>query len=396
MSQQAPGGRSGGARSTPSGPRRGGIPLGRVAGIPVVIAPSWFLIAVVATYAITPEVHFLLPQLSTGASYGIAAAVVVLLYLSVLVHELTHSLVARALRLPVSRIVLQLIGGISEMPGEPATPGIEYLVAAAGPMSSLLLTGVGYAAAAQLRMHTIPGVILWLFTVSNALVTGLNLLPGLPLDGGRVLRAGLWWLLKDKARATRGAAYAGRGLAGLFLAAAVVVSLGSRTGQFDVYTFVWLGIIALFMWQNATYQLAQVRVTSVLPSLVARRLTRPALPVAADLPVSEAVRRANESNARALVVVDGRGEPDAIVSEAAVQAVPVDRRPWISIGTLAHRITPGVRLSADLTGQDLMSAMAANPAPEYLVVEPTGQVYGVLSQADVVAALKSPVPADAR
>jgi Zn-dependent protease/CBS domain-containing protein len=380
-----------GLPGSPAGtpPRRGGIPVGRVLGIPVVIAPSWFFIAIVATYLIGPEVRYLLPGQALSADYGIAASVVLLLYLSVFVHELTHSLVARGVGLPVSRIVLQLIGGISEMPGEPATPGVEYLVSAAGPMMSLLLAGIGAAVAAHLSVHTVGGVIAWLFFYSNALVTGLNMLPGLPLDGGRVLRAGLWWAWKDKARATRGAAYSGRILAGLFLAAAVVLSLGRGTGQFDIYTFLWLGIIALFMWQNATYQLAQARLTSALPSLVARGLTRRALPVTADLPVSEAVRRANESNARALVIVDGRGEPDAIVSEAAVQALPMERRPWVNVGSLAHRVSPGLRLSADLTGQDLMAAMAANPAPEYLVVEPSGQIFGVLTQADVLAALNA-------
>jgi CBS domain-containing protein len=235
--------------------------------------------------------------------------------------------------------------------------------------------------------HTLAWGIVDLFAGLNLLVAVFNLLPGLPLDGGRVLRAGLWWGLRDKVSATKGAAYAGRGLAGLVVLG--TLSFVRFTGTNNTLTIFYGVLVAWFIWQSANQALVQVKIGAVLPSLGARGLTRRALRVSAELPLAEAVRRANETGSRALVVVDGRGEPDGIVPEAAVLAVPMERRPWVSVGSLARRIDASLRLSVDLTGQDLLTAMQQAPATEYLVVEQTGQVYGVLSQADVLAALRA-------
>lgn len=131
------------------------------------------------------------------------------------------------------------------------------------------------------------------------------------------------------------------------------------------------------------------RLRERLPELRARNLTRRAVPVTADTPLSEALRRANEAGARALVVVDGQGEPTALVREAAIAGVPEHRRPWIAVGGLAQDLKPGLRVSADLAGEDLLETLRATPATEYLVVEETGEVYGVLSTADVERAFVS-------
>ncbi|HVA61609.1 MAG TPA: site-2 protease family protein [Mycobacteriales bacterium] len=362
--------------------------LGRILGIPIVVAPSWFVVALLGVYLFGPAVHAQLPQQTLGTAYLVTTACVLTLYGSVLLHELTHSVVARALGLPVRRIVLQLLGGLSEITGEAPTPGIEYLVAVSGPMTSLLLAGVGFATERNLPAHSVAWVLAWALARLNALVAVFNLLPGLPLDGGRVLRAGLWWGLKSKLSATRVSAYTGRGIAAAVAFFAVVSTFGPQ--GHGTLNFLYLLLLAMFLWQSAGQSLAQLRLSSVVPSLVARTLTRRALPVAADLPLAEAIRRAHETQSRALVVVDGRGVPDGIVPEASVTAVPVERRPWINVGSLSRHIAPELRIAADLSGQDLMAALQAAPASEYLVVEASGQVYGVLAQADVLAALRGP------
>ena len=106
-----------------------------------------------------------------------------------------------------------------------------------------------------------------------------------------------------------------------------------------------------------------------------------------DLPLSEAMRRAEAAGARGLVIVDGGGAPVGLVAERAVREVPVDRRPWVPVGDLSHRLVEGLTLQADLTGEELIEAITARPAGEYLVVEPNGDVYGVLAAADVERAL---------
>ncbi len=114
-----------------------------------------------------------------------------------------------------------------------------------------------------------------------------------------------------------------------------------------------------------------------------RGLTRRAIPVQADLPLAEALRRAVDAGARGLVVVDRQDKPTALVNEAAVMATPEHRRPWVQVGEFARSLEPGMVISAELAGEQLVRALQAAPATEYLVVEPTGEVYGVLAAADV-------------
>ena len=124
--------------------------------------------------------------------YVVAAAFVVLLYASVLVHELSHSVVARAFGLPVRRILLYPLGGFSEIEREPPTPGREFLVSAAGPLLSLALAGAGFGVSRLVHLNGVPGVLLSQLVVANLLVGIFNMLQGLPLDGGRMLRDGVW------------------------------------------------------------------------------------------------------------------------------------------------------------------------------------------------------------
>jgi CBS domain-containing protein len=139
----------------------------------------------------------------------------------------------------------------------------------------------------------------------------------------------------------------------------------------------------VFMWMGAGQAIKATRVRERLPGIQARRLARKAIPIAADLPLSEAVRRAEENNARGLVVVDHDNAPIAIVSESAVMATPPQRRPWIEAGSLARKLDPSLVLPADLSGMALIDAVRRAPASEYLVVEPSGQVYGVLAASDL-------------
>jgi len=125
-----------------------------------------------------------------------------------------------------------------------------------------------------------------------------------------------------------------------------------------------------------------------VPQLNARNLVRRALSVPPDLPLAEALRRAREHGARGLVVVDSNGQPDAVVDEAAVVATPEQRRPWIPVMSLARRLTPGLVIDADLAGMALIEAMQRTPSSEYVVVERTGAVVGVLAAADVAKSVE--------
>ena len=356
-----------------------GIILGRPFGIPVYISPYWFVIAGVFILIYAND---LASTFHGPTRFVVAAAFVVLLYLSVLVHELSHSVVARGYGLPVRRILLYPLGGFSEIEREPQTPGREFLVSAAGPALSLALAAGGWGLTHLIAAGTIGGTLISQLMWANLVVGGFNLLPGLPLDGGRMLRAVIWKVTGRPGTATIAAAWAGRVLAlGLF-ALVLAPPVESRIGG-DMFTVIWVAVIAAFMWTGAGQAIKATRFRERLPALQARRLARKAVSVSADTPVAEAIRRADESRARAVVVVDHDDKPIAILNETAVMATPEQRRPWIEAGTLARTLEPSLVLSADLSGMALLDAIRRAPATEYLLVEPSGQVYGVLAARDV-------------
>jgi Zn-dependent protease len=373
-------GRPGQGRRAQSDARLG-IIIARPFGIPVYISPWWFVVA--AVLVVLYSNSGTLPGTVQGAvpRYLVAVAFVVLLYLSVLVHELSHSVVAIKFRLPVRRIVLYPLGGFSEIEQEPPTPGKEFLVSAAGPAMSLAIAGLAIGVNVLFDSHGIARVLIDRLILANLVVGAFNLLPGLPLDGGRVLRAGLWKLTGKSAYSTVLAAWAGRIIA-LALAAAVLVS---RDGEFGLANGYGISVIAIaaFMWLSAGQALRSARVRERLPALQARALARRAIPIPPNLPLAEAIRRADLAQARALVVVDHEAKPIAIVNEDAVMATPEQRRPWVDAGSLARTLDPDMILSADLSGMDLIEAVRKAPASEYLLVEPSGEVYGVLATSDL-------------
>jgi len=356
-----------------------GIVLARPFGIPVYISPYWFVIAGVFILIYAND---LASTFHGPTRFVVAAAFVVLLYLSVLIHELSHSVVARGYGLPVRRILLYPLGGFSEIEREPQTPGREFLVSAAGPALSLLLAAGGWGLTHVVAAGTIGGTLISQLMWANLVVGGFNLLPGLPLDGGRMLRAAIWKVTGRPGTSTIAAAWAGRVLAlGLFVLV-LAPPVEARIGG-DIVTAVWLAVIAAFMWTGAGQAIKATRFRERLPALQARRLARKAVSVAADTPLAEAIRRADENRARAVVVVDHDDKPIAILNETAVMATPEQRRPWIEAGTLARTLEPSLVLPADLSGMALLDAIRRAPATEYLLVEPSGQVYGVLAARDV-------------
>jgi CBS domain-containing protein len=137
------------------------------------------------------------------------------------------------------------------------------------------------------------------------------------------------------------------------------------------------------MWTGATQSIKATRFRERLPALQARRLARKAISVPASTPLAEAIRQADEAGARAVVVVDHDSKPIAIVNEAAVMATPPQRRPWVDAGSMARSIDPSLVLNADLQGMALLDAMRRAPASEYLLVDATGQVVGVLAARDL-------------
>lgn len=367
-------------------PRRpGSIQIARIAGVPVYVNLSWILVAFLIAFYLRGTFEQQVPGLGSW-SFVAAFIFAVLLYASVLVHEIAHVVVARRFGLPVRAITLQFLGGLSEIEEEPQTPWREFAVAVVGPLTSIALGALGWVGHSAVSGPPLLAVLLYQLAIANLLVGAFNLLPGLPLDGGRILRAGVWAVTRKPHLGTTVAAWIGRGVAVLVVLLPWTL-LASSVGSPDLLYVLWSVFLAVFLWAGSSQALMSARIRRKLPAVQARTLARRGVPVPSELPLSEAIRRAQQTHAGSLVVVDTDGRPTGLVSEAAVLATPEHRRPWIAVGDVARRIEPGLVLSVDLTGEALVRAMGGTPATEYLLIEPNGQVFGVLATADVDGAL---------
>ena len=373
-----------------------GLPVGRFFGVPLYLSPSWLIIALIVTVTYSGLVAETVQGISPAGSYAVAFAFAVLLALSLLLHELGHTAVSLAFGMPVRRVVIFLLGGVSEIEKEPTDPGQEYLVAIAGPLVSLVLAGGSACLLPLADRGSVARTMIFLLVMSNLAVAVFNLLPGLPLDGGRLVRAGVWRLSGSRLTGTRAAAWGGRGVAALVLLGAVATV--RPDGALGIGNVLLASLLAAFIWVGASQSLAAATVSSRLPSIEIGTLVRPTLSVPPDLPVAEALRQAWTSGVRGLVVVDATGAPRALVSETHVMAVPEARRPWTTVADVARPLEPGLVLADSLSGAEVVEAFRRTPASEYLVVGRDGGTVGVLAAADVARILQghsSPVGAAA-
>ena len=370
-----------GSRRRPPGTLR----LGQVAGVDILVRASWLLVALLIAFLLGPRVEEVAPGLGGGLAYVGGLVFAVLLYLSVLLHELSHALAAKAFQLPVHSVTLHFLGGVTEIDGEPQTPWREFVVSVVGPLTSLVVGFAALAAGWVAPQGTLVELMVDGLAAANIIVGLLNLVPGLPLDGGRVLRALVWWVSGKPHVATTVAGWAGRVVAILAIGSPLLLeTLGVI--QPTTIDFVLAAVIGLFLWQGATQAVMMAKVRTKLPALQARGLARRAIAVPPDLPLAEGLRRAQGEQAGAMVLVTPDGRPTGVVNEAALTAVPEERRPWVSCSAVARDLEPGLLLDADLDGERLLRAMQTTPASEYVLVERSGDVYGVLAASDVEAA----------
>lgn len=373
-------------RSSPPSPRAPGtFRIGSITGIDVLITRSWFIVAILIAVTFAPSIEQQQPGLGV-LKYVAGFVFAVVLYLSVLLHEASHAVVAKRLGYGVNSITLHFLGGMTEIDGTSRRPRHEFWIAVVGP-----LTSIAVGAAAFGLWFLVPDSLVRLaiggLAGTNLLIGVLNLVPGLPLDGGRVLKSLVWGATGKEHRATIVAGWGGRVAALALLAWPLVQEplFGTTATLIDI---VLVFILGLFLWTGATAAMAHARVRERLPALIARPLARRTLTVPEDLPLGEAVRRAQQAQAGSIVTVAADGTPRGIVSEAAVSAMPEERRPWVPVSTVSRAMEEGLSLPADVAGEELIVAISRRPADEYLLVETDGRIYGVLSTADVDRAFR--------
>jgi Zn-dependent protease len=369
--------------TAPASAPAGTVRIGRIAGADVLVSRSWFIVAALIAVVIAPRAEAAQPGLGNW-KYLAGLAFAVVLYLSVLVHEASHALMARRFGFPVSSITLHFLGGMTAVEGEARRPREEFWIAVVGPITSLLVGGVGLLATSMVDGGLIR-MVLGGVALSNLIIGILNLVPGLPLDGGRVLKSAVWGVTGNVHQGTIIAGWCGRVLAVVALIWPLLLQRLTNSEP-SLLDYAMAVIVAGFLWSGASAAMMSARLRGRLPSLVARSLVRVTISVAEDTPLAEAIRRAEEAGARGLLTATVSGDPIGIVSEESVEAVPTERRPWVPVASVARTIDPGMILPASISGEELILAMSRRPAREYLLMESDGTPLGVLATSDVDAA----------
>lgn len=367
---------------------RAGVVLGHFRGVPVVVAPSWLIVALLLAALYAPVIEAAVPTISTRDSYFAAGGFAVLFAGCVLAHELGHTAVSLVLGHPVRRVVLFALGGASEMASEPQRARDELLIAGSGPLVSLLVAGAAWLGYDAVPAGAVPSALLGLLAWSNLLLAAFNLLPGLPLDGGRLLRAAAAGLGAQPATATRVAGWAGRILAvGVALTGLLADASSGRVvaGAFTI-------ALAAYLWFAASQSLRYASILDRLPGVSVPDLLRPGVFIPDDLSVGEALQRAWRVDARGLVLLDAAAQPMAIVDEALIGSVPPERRAGTPVTAVARALEPGLVVPEDIDAARLMRLMQTTPSHEYLVVRADGSAVGIIAARDFADRLAASAP----
>ncbi|MCK2243000.1 MULTISPECIES: site-2 protease family protein [unclassified Crossiella] len=362
--------------------RDGGLLLGRVGGVPVLLAHSWWLLAAVIVVLYTPLVEMIVPGTSLVVSAIMAGVFAVLLAASVLLHELGHVVVALRLGLPVRRVRLQLLGGAAELMRTPTKPGQEGWVAAAGPAVS-----VGLAALAGLGLLLVPGGgVLWLLiaqlAVANAAVAVINLLPGLPLDGGRVLRALVWAATGKRMTGTR-VAVIGAGVVAAAMIWWAVMGLAGNTPD----RWLRLAVCVLMAWfvvLGAGAEMANEHQRTWPAGLTLADLVRPVLQLPAESPVADAL---DASAGRGVVLVRADGVAAGLLDATAAARLAA-LSPLAPAERAAEPINAETVILDSEPGEEIIDRVRGTAAWQFLVVDEDGRPAGVLHREDLRDALR--------
>ena len=361
----------------------GSLTLFHIRGIPVRVHASWLVVYGLIAWSLAvgyfPRV---LPDVPLVTHWVTGLAAALLLFVSVFLHELSHSLVARRQGLGVSAITLHIFGGVSQLEDEPRSPGMEFRMAIVGPLTSFAIAIVASLAGRAAQSVPVLAAILGYLALVNAIVGAFNLVPGFPLDGGRVLRAALWKLKGDLRLATEMATRAGGAIAILLMILGVLRGFGG-----DFLGGLWLVLIGLFLRQAGAAGYQEVLMRRVLEPLTVREvMTRDVVHVPPEMPVARAVddvfwRR----HVQTIPVVAG----DRVVGILGIRqlgALPRERWAETAVGDVMQGI--GESLTA-APGDDLWAAfqkLSTNGLGRLAVVE-GGRLVGYLSTKDVLHVL---------
>ena len=367
--------------------------VGRIAGIEVRVDSSWVVIALLITYSMYLRTSVLYPELSGGGAVALGIGATVLFFGSVLVHELAHALVAQARGIRVQDITLFLFGGATRARVESRGPGDEFLIALVGPLTSGLLAalfgiiaGLGGDSLSRPLAGTF-GYLAW----TNLLLAAFNLVPGFPLDGGRLLRAAIWKATGNLGRATRIASVSGQGVGWLLVAAGVAWLLAG-----DLAGGIWFAFIGWFLVQAARSSHQDLQLQQLLGGVEAEEvMTGDLVRIPPALSLQDAVDDYFMRYDHGAFPVDDQGRTIGLLTLRGVRRVP--REQWPTHRVRDHMVPLGdqVVVAPDARMDHVLAKLQDGDANRVLVVQ-DGEVVGIITPTDLTRWLRRRRPLASR
>lgn len=362
---------------------RSQIKLGRIFGIQIGLHYSWFLIAFLIVVSLAAQFRITNPAWGELTILGLAVATGLLFFVFLLLHELSHSVFAKSHGLPVREITLFALGGVSQIEKNPASAGTEFWMAFVGPLTSAV---IGAACLVLRRAVGVPSspayaMFSWLGYINLGLA-GFNMIPGYPLDGGRILRAALWWKSGDAERSTRKAAQVGKAVGALFIALGIVQFFAGAG-----FSGLWIAFIGWFLLQAASESVLEAGLTHVLQGVTVADVMTPHCPtVDGNLNVQNFVEEhLLRTGDRCFMVLDNTGLA-GLVTPNEVKALDRARWPYTTVFDImrpveeVRTVQPGTPLK---TALEIMGRENLNQLP----VMSDHRLEGLLTRARLVSFL---------
>jgi len=362
---------------------RGAFSIGSIAGIRIALHPSWLVIAFLVTYSLAVgELPGSFPGWDDALYWVVGGAVAILFFASVLAHELSHALVARRFGVQVREITLFIFGGAASLEGDTRRPRDEALIAVAGPVTSLAIGAALWGMGAFIAQPQVAALIEWLGFINITL--GLfNLIPGFPMDGGRILRALLWRIRGDEFAATRNAAAVGRGFGYLLIAIGVFVAFQGGA----LFSGIWLALIGWFLSSAAESTVVQMSVQRSLRGVKVRDVMEEEPPsVSPNETIAELVNeRLMRGEHRSFLVRHEDGGLAGIVTLSDVRGVPREDWPNARVTDIMTRFADVATVGPEDPVEGALERLQEKEVNQLPVVTNGGrEVVGLLTRAGIV------------
>ena len=339
--------------------------LFRVLGIPVNLSYTWFVILGIATYALSRDYGESWPTWSVAEQWGIGAITSLLFFSSVLVHELSHSILSKSSGIPVKGITLFIFGGISELSREAHKPSLEFYITIAGPISSLLLGilfGIAHFATRDINDHL--GAITWSLAFINITLGIFNLLPGFPLDGGRLLRSGLWAVTCNYRKSTQIATRVGQIIALTMIGAGVTMMVYSQVQG------IWIVAIGWFLMLAASSSYRQNQISQLLEVYKVRELIITDLhPIPSGTMIDAITSKESFQDKWKYFLVTGKDHELGIISASRISKTPKSRRSRLTVDSIMDHIPRLPSFTPETIASLVLEELADHEASIALVAE---------------------------